>query len=84
MKPAASDLRKAVTFVESMLQFHRVPLSADLRAHGGQVLLERYFQLINHTAFGQLATSKLYERQLPALALLRGGWSAGFPAAEPL
>lgn len=57
-------LRKAIAYAESALGLDRLLLSQDLRAHAGQIFLERYAELINLGASGQIAMRKMLEDHL--------------------
>jgi uncharacterized protein (DUF433 family) len=61
---AVRELRKAITFAERELGLERLLLRKDLCTHAGQVFLERYGELINLGASGQLAMRKLLEEHL--------------------
>lgn len=61
---ALAELRKAISYAEKKLQLHRLLLSPELRTHAGQVFLDRYVELINLSASGQLAMRKLFEDHL--------------------
>ena len=61
---ALGELRKAIVYAEKKLQLHRLLLSPELRTHAGQVFLDRYVELINLSASGQLAMRKLFEEHL--------------------
>lgn len=61
---ALAELRKAISYAEKKLQLHRLLLSPDLRTHAGQVFLDRYVELINLSASGQLAMRKMFEAHL--------------------
>lgn len=61
---ALNELRKAIAFAEKRLQVHRLLLSQELRTHAGQVFLDRYVELINLSASGQLAMRKMFEDHL--------------------
>lgn len=61
---ALAELRKAIAYAESELGLDRLLLSQDLRAHAGQVFLDRYAELINLSASGQLAMRKMFEDHL--------------------
>ena len=59
-----AELRKAIAFAEKKLEIPRLLLSQDLRAHAGQVFLDRYVELINLSASGQLAMRRMFEDHL--------------------
>jgi uncharacterized protein (DUF433 family) len=61
---ALAELRKAIAYAEKKLQVQRLLLSPELRTHAGQVFLDRYVELINLSASGQLAMRKLFEDHL--------------------
>jgi len=61
---AIAELRKAISYAERKLQLQRLLLSAELRTHAGQVFLDRYVELINLSASGQLAMRKMFEDHL--------------------
>jgi uncharacterized protein (DUF433 family) len=61
---ALAELRKAISYAEKKLQLHRLLLSPELRTHAGQVFIDRYVELINLSASGQLAMRKLFEDHL--------------------
>jgi hypothetical protein len=63
---ALAELRKAIAYAEKRLRLHRLLLSQELRTHAGQVFLDRYVELINLSASGQLAMRKMFESHLPA------------------
>ena len=51
---AIAELRKAIAFAEKKLDVQRLLLSKELRTHAGDVFLDRYVELINLSASGQL------------------------------
>jgi uncharacterized protein (DUF433 family) len=57
-------VRKALQFAESTLGIDRLLLSPELRARAGQVFLDRYGELINLSASGQLAIRQVLETHL--------------------
>lgn len=57
-------LRKAIGVAQRELKVERLLLSPDLRTHAGRVLLDRYGQLIELNASGQLAMRRLFEEHL--------------------
>lgn len=61
---ALAELRKAIAYAEKKLQLQRLLLSQELRTHAGEVFLDRYVELINLSASGQLAMRKLFEDHL--------------------
>jgi uncharacterized protein (DUF433 family) len=58
------ELRKAVTFAENELGIDRLLLRPELRSDAGQLFLERYGELINLSASGQLAMRQVLEAHL--------------------
>ena len=61
---ALAELRKAIAYAEKKLQLSRLLLSPELRTHAGHVFLDRYAELINLSASGQLAMRKMFEDHL--------------------
>ena len=61
---ALAELRKAIFYAERKLQLDRLLLSPELRTHAGAVFLDRYVELINLSASGQLAMRKVFEDHL--------------------
>src|SRR4030095_6639684 len=61
---ALAEFRKAMAYAEKKLQVQRLLLSPELRTHAGQVFLDRYVELINLSASGQLAIRKTFEDHL--------------------
>jgi uncharacterized protein (DUF433 family) len=61
---ALAELRKAIAYAEKKLKLDRLLLSAELRTHAGQIFLDRYVELINLSASGQLAMRKVFENHL--------------------
>jgi uncharacterized protein (DUF433 family) len=61
---ALAELRKAIAYAEKKLHIPRLLLSPELRTHAGEVFLDRYVELINLSASGQLAMRKLFEDHL--------------------
>lgn len=57
-------VRKALQFSESALGIDRLLLSPELRSRAGEVFLDRYGQLINLSASGQLAIRHVLEAHL--------------------
>ena len=53
-----------MAYAERKLQLHRLLLSPELRTHAGEVFLDRYVELINLSASGQLAMRKMFEDHL--------------------
>ena len=57
-------VRKAVDFAEHELGIDRLLLRPELRSEAGQLFLDRYGQLINLSASGQLAMRQLLDAHL--------------------
>lgn len=57
-------LRRAITYAEKSLQIDRLLLSPELRTDAGKLLLERYGQLIELSASGQIAMRRLFNAHL--------------------
>lgn len=61
---SVKDVRKALQFAESRLSIDRLLLSPELRSRAGEVFLDRYGELINLSASGQLAIRHVLEAHL--------------------
>jgi len=61
---AIKEVRAAIHFAESSLHIERLLLHKDLRAHAGKVFLDKYGELVNLSASGQLAMRRLLEEHL--------------------
>ena len=61
---ALNELRRAIAYAEKKEQVQRLLLSPELRTHAGRVFLDRYAELIDLGAAGQLAMRKLLEDHL--------------------
>ncbi len=61
---ALAELRKAITYAEREFKIRRLLLSPDLRTDAGQIFLDRYVELINLSASGQMAMRKLFSEHL--------------------
>lgn len=61
---AIAALRKAIAYAEKTLQIDRLLLRPELRTHAGKVFLDRYVELIDLSASGQLALRKVFEDHL--------------------
>jgi uncharacterized protein (DUF433 family) len=61
---AIFELRNAIAYAEKKLQLQRLLLSRQLCTNAGQVFLDRYVELINLSASGQLAIRKVFEDHL--------------------
>ena len=61
---ALAELRAAIAYAEKELDTHRLLLSPQLRTHAGAVFLDRYVELINLSASGQMAMRKMLEDHL--------------------
>lgn len=57
-------IREAARFAERTLQINRLLLSPDLRTKAGDIFLDRYGELINLSASGQLALRHVLEAHL--------------------
>jgi hypothetical protein len=57
-------LRAALQYAQQELSIDRLLLSSELRANAGSVFLDRYGQLIDLSASGQLAMRKVLEYYL--------------------
>ena len=57
-------LRQALGYAERSLNIERLLLRKELRTDAGQVFLDRYGQLINLSASGQLAMRRLFDEHL--------------------
>jgi uncharacterized protein (DUF433 family) len=58
------DVRSAIAFAEKKLKVESLLRSKELRTQGGELLLERYGQLIELSASGQLAMRRLFQDHL--------------------
>jgi len=61
---AIAELRKAIAYAEKSLNIDRLLLRQELRTYAGQVFLDRYAELINLSASGQLALRRVFEDHL--------------------
>jgi len=61
---ALAELRNAIAYAQKKLHVQRLLLNAELRTHAGQVFLDRYVELINLGAAGQLAMRRMFENHL--------------------
>ena len=61
---SVKELRRALTYAEKTLGIDRLLLRSELRTGAGKVFLDRYGELIDLTASGQLAMRKLFEEHL--------------------
>lgn len=57
-------LRKAIRYAEQSLKIDRLLLNHELRTDAGKLLLERYGQLIELSASGQIAMRRLFNEHL--------------------
>jgi uncharacterized protein (DUF433 family) len=57
-------LREALSFAEQKLDVGRLLLREELRTGAGEIFLDRYGQLINISASGQLAMRRVFEEHL--------------------
>ena len=58
------DMRNALAYAERTLKIDRLLLRKELRTDAGRVFLDRYGELIDLSASGQLAMRKLFEEHL--------------------
>lgn len=58
------EVRSALRYAEKSLRIERLLLRKDLRTHAGEVFLEKYGELLNLSASGQLAMRRLLEEHL--------------------
>jgi uncharacterized protein (DUF433 family) len=58
------EVRAALAFAEKQLKIDRLLLRDELRTHAGKLFLERYGELINLSASGQLAMRRLLAEHL--------------------
>jgi len=61
---AVQELRNAMRYAERSLKVERLLLNKTLATHGGEVFLEKYGELINLSASGQIAMRRLLEEHL--------------------
>lgn len=61
---SVKELRRALAFAEKTLGIDRLLLRPELRTGAGKVFLDRYGELIDLTASGQLAMRRLFEEHL--------------------
>ena len=57
-------LRRAIRYAQRELSIDRLLLSAELRTDAGKLLLERYGQLIELSASGQIAMRRMFKEHL--------------------
>jgi uncharacterized protein (DUF433 family) len=57
-------LRKALVYAEKKLEIKRLLLSQELRTQAGRVLLDRYGELIDLSASGQIAMRRMFNEHL--------------------
>jgi uncharacterized protein (DUF433 family) len=55
------DVRRAIAYAEKTLGIKNLLLSKELRTQGGDLLLERYGELIDLSASGQIAMRRLFQ-----------------------
>lgn len=58
------DVRKALSYAERSEKIDRLLLHKDLRTNAGKLFLQKYGELIDLSASGQLAMRKLFEEHL--------------------
>jgi uncharacterized protein (DUF433 family) len=61
---SVKELRRALSYAEKTLSIERLLLRGELRAHAGKVFLDRYGELIELSASGQLAMRRLFQEHL--------------------
>ena len=61
---AIAQLRQAIKYAERAHNIERLLLRRDLSTHAGKLFLEKYGELINLTASGQIAMRRLLEEHL--------------------
>ena len=61
---SVKELRRALSYAEKTLAIDRLLLRPELRADAGKMFLDRYGELIELTASGQLAMRRLFEEHL--------------------
>jgi uncharacterized protein (DUF433 family) len=61
---SVKELRRALSYAEKSLGIDRLLLRPELRANAGRVFLDRYGELIEITASGQLAMRRLFDEHL--------------------
>ena len=61
---AIAQLRQAIRYAERAHNIERLLLRRDLSTHAGKLFLEKYGELINLTASGQIAMRRLLEEHL--------------------
>jgi uncharacterized protein (DUF433 family) len=61
---SVKEVRAALAFAEKQLKIDRLLLREELRTHAGRLFLERYGELINLSASGQLAMRRLLAEHL--------------------
>jgi uncharacterized protein (DUF433 family) len=57
-------VRKALRFAERELNIEKLLLREELRTSGGELFLDRYGELVNLSASGQLAMRRIFEAHL--------------------
>jgi len=57
-------LRRAIRYAQLALKVERLLLSPELRTDAGELLLDRYGELIELSASGQVAMRRLFNEQL--------------------
>jgi uncharacterized protein (DUF433 family) len=58
------SVRQAINYAERTLKVERLLLHKELHTHAGAVFLDKYGELINLSASGQLAMRRLFEEHL--------------------
>jgi len=57
-------VRKALAYAETTLRIERLLLSKELRTEGGRIFLQRYGELVDLSASGQMALRLIFEDHL--------------------
>jgi uncharacterized protein (DUF433 family) len=84
---SVKDVRRALRYAEEALGVERLLLRSELRTEGGRLFLDRYRELINLSASGQLAMRRVFEQHLDRVEWKTPGDPTRlypFPASETL
>ena len=77
-------LRSALAYAEKTLGIDRLLLRPELRAKPGKVFLDRYGELIELTASGQLAMRRVFDEHLKRIEWDSANMKAkGLPESDP-
>ncbi len=60
-------VRQALNYAEKQLKIEHLLLREELRTSGGEIFLERFGELVNLSASGQLAVREIFEAHLSRL-----------------